>query len=144
MIFINNKKGQGALEYLLIIGAALIVAITVIVLIISMSSSQRDLATQESDTLNKIFDETLYPPILNRVNCGEDAIFFTINSVYEQFYYFNNENNLVELPSPGEGNIYTLNYTNLPTDGDYSSLQVAAASGSSYSRLSTPALKCKN
>lgn len=58
MSFISDKKGQGALEYLLIIGAAILIAAVVIMVLVNMSgkvkSDINDNQNVYDDQINKI------------------------------------------------------------------------------------------
>lgn len=86
--FLNERqKGQGALEYLLIIGAALIVAVTIIVLVINISSSNREEAVRQEENIMQIFDETIAPPIVNITKCEtEEVSFFLVPSNKEYIF----------------------------------------------------------
>ena len=56
-MFFKDEKAQGALEYLLIIGGAIVLAAIVIALIINITSKTKDTAnTQYSDFNNLISD----------------------------------------------------------------------------------------
>lgn len=63
-----NKKGQGALEYLLLIGGAVLIAVIVIALLISMGSRNAEKAAEQSEgALDKVL-----PPIINSVTCTSE------------------------------------------------------------------------
>jgi uncharacterized protein (UPF0333 family) len=53
MAFLKDKKGQGALEYLLIIGAAILLAAIVIGVLIKTSSSAKD----DINDTQKVYDD---------------------------------------------------------------------------------------
>ncbi|PIU22504.1 MAG: class III signal peptide-containing protein [Candidatus Diapherotrites archaeon CG08_land_8_20_14_0_20_30_16] len=56
-MFFKDEKAQGALEYLLIIGGAIVLAAIVIAVIINITSKTKDTAnTQYSDFNNLISD----------------------------------------------------------------------------------------
>jgi len=55
----RNKKGQGALEYLLIIGGAILVAVIVIMVIVSMGSTSRSTANETANQSKTITSTTL-------------------------------------------------------------------------------------
>jgi hypothetical protein len=46
---INKQKGQGALEYLLLIGGAVLIAVIVIALLVGMGGQSRDTAASSAD-----------------------------------------------------------------------------------------------
>jgi len=57
MQFLKDKKAQGALEYLLIIGGAIVLAAIVIAVVLNISSKTKDTAnTKFSDFNNLVSD----------------------------------------------------------------------------------------
>ncbi len=70
---INKKnKGQGALEYLLIIGGALLVAVVVIVIITSTGRTSEEVVRGSTDSYSSVIDSTIIPPIITSFVCSED------------------------------------------------------------------------
>lgn len=64
MGFINDKKGQGAVEYLLIIGGAILIAAVVIAIIANTGSKGKgnaDAANTELDTAQTALDDLKTP-----------------------------------------------------------------------------------
>jgi len=55
--FFKEKKGQGALEYILIIGAAVLIAAIVIAILVGAGKSGRADANAAMDTAGKKMDE---------------------------------------------------------------------------------------
>ena len=55
MIF-TKKKGQGALEYLLLIGGAVLIAVIVIALLVGMGGQSRDSAQDQSNKVQQASD----------------------------------------------------------------------------------------
>lgn len=76
-----NKKGQGALEYLLLIGGAVLIAVIVIALLVGMGSSGRQTTQQNANTTNQIVSGSAIAPILNSASCdaGPTPQTMTIN-----------------------------------------------------------------
>lgn len=142
MFLKKNNKGQGALEYLLIIGSALVIAIVVIMLVLSTGESQRNVVVSQSDTFTKFFDDTIIPPIVIKTECTEHYFKFEIRSAYSSFYYLNNNYELATLEDPDPNNIYSIPHNNLPQEKGHSYLQIAAITGDKYSRFSSPAILC--
>ena len=64
------NKGQGALEYLLLIGGAVLIAVIVIALLVGMGSSSRETAQGQANTANQAITGTAVPVILNSVSCA--------------------------------------------------------------------------
>lgn len=56
MSFLKDKKAQGALEYLLIIGGAIVLAAIVIAVVINISSTSKGDVKTAQDEYNKIID----------------------------------------------------------------------------------------
>ncbi|MDD4983306.1 MAG: class III signal peptide-containing protein [Candidatus ainarchaeum sp.] len=55
--FLKDKKGQGALEYILIIGAAVLIAAIVIAILVSAGRSGKDDANSALSEQQKDFNE---------------------------------------------------------------------------------------
>lgn len=53
----NNKKGQGALEYLLLIGGAVLIAVIVIALLVGMGGQSRETAQDQATKASKTLDQ---------------------------------------------------------------------------------------
>lgn len=144
MFFSKDKsKGQGALEYLLIIGGALVVAVTVIVLVVSMSGSNRDKAAAQDETLSAVIDNTITPPIVNIIDCTSTQIRFSLNSSDTNFFRIVNAGNSTNFEaSTAVSGVYTVTGLALPADGKHT-LTVAVVKGSKMSAFSKPASTCK-
>lgn len=69
MIF--NLKGQGALEYLLLIAGAILIAVIVIALLIGMGASSRQGVHDNVNNSAQIIDQSLIYPILDSVVCED-------------------------------------------------------------------------
>jgi len=65
----KDKKGQGALEYLLIIAGVIIIAIIVIYIIITTGSSNRDKVDVTEERMTRIIDSAIFPPRIKKINC---------------------------------------------------------------------------
>ncbi len=52
----TKNKGQGALEYLLLIGGAVLIAVIVIALLVGMGGQSRDTASQQADRAQQASD----------------------------------------------------------------------------------------
>ncbi|MFA7575852.1 MAG: class III signal peptide-containing protein [archaeon] len=55
-MFKKNRKGQGALEYLLLIGGAVLIAVIVIALLVGMGGQSRDTASTQADKAQAALD----------------------------------------------------------------------------------------
>lgn len=60
-----NKKGQGALEYLLLIGGAVLIAVIVIALLVGMGSQSRDSAREQANKAQQNTDIPLAAHIIS-------------------------------------------------------------------------------
>jgi uncharacterized protein (UPF0333 family) len=76
-----NKKGQGALEYLLLIGGAVLIAVIVIALLVGMGSSGRQSTQENATTTTEIVSGTAIAPILNSASCIESSDYLLVNYV---------------------------------------------------------------
>lgn len=74
-----NNKGQGALEYLLLIGGAVLIAVIVIALLVGMGSSSRETAQGQANTVQQAVTGTAVPVILNSVSCAAGT--WTVNYI---------------------------------------------------------------
>lgn len=67
---IDKKKGQSSLEYMLIIGGALLVAIIVITVVLSLGNANKDTAENTNQNYQYLIDNTIIPPIVTSVDCN--------------------------------------------------------------------------
>lgn len=81
---INSKKGQGALEYLLILGGVLVIAVVVITLIMSTGRSNTDKVNESEQQHSLLIDSTIIPPMILNVNCIDDGDYDTIVITYNK------------------------------------------------------------
>ena len=72
-IKIKTKKGQGALEYLLLIGGAVLIAVIVIAIIVTMSNSSQKSVTESGQSATNLLDQPNTPLINNVIAKGEDC-----------------------------------------------------------------------
>jgi len=75
----KQEKAQGALEYLLIIGGALVIAVIVIVLILSMGQSNNEQVTDSQNEFQVMIDNTIIPPIITAIDCDTGTDIITIS-----------------------------------------------------------------
>ena len=140
----NTNKGQGALEYLIIIGAAILVAVIVVSLIISLSRSNADSATQQNEQFDNLIDNTMMPPLVITVDCNKTSstIVVPINpsSSPNIESYCLVLNGAPKLTSCVTGN--PLTFTGISMTYDTQSVSIIAKRGNSYSMASMPAMTC--
>lgn len=75
-----NKKGQGALEYLLLIGGAVLIAVIVIALLVGMGSSSKQGVQDNVTKTNEMISGTAIAPILNSAICDGDNLVINFTS----------------------------------------------------------------
>lgn len=63
-----NKKGQGTLEYLLIVGGAILIAVIVVSLLVGTSTSSKKTTEEHAASLITMSDSVI-PAVLNSVSC---------------------------------------------------------------------------
>ena len=68
-----SKKGQSALEYLLIIGGVLVIAVVVITLIMTTGRSNTEKLNESEQQHSQLIDSTIIPPMILNVNCFEST-----------------------------------------------------------------------
>jgi uncharacterized protein (UPF0333 family) len=68
-----NSKGQGALEYLLIIGGAIVVAVIAVSIIVSISQRNSQNATEKNEQFENFIDNTIIPPMVLNADCNKTA-----------------------------------------------------------------------
>lgn len=77
---INTRKGQGALEYLLLIGGAVIIATIVVALLVGMNQSSKQGIHDNANTTTKIIENSPLAPILINAHCNnQDSIILEYN-----------------------------------------------------------------
>ena len=140
----KKKKGQGALEYLIIIGAAILVAVIVVSLIISLSRSNADSATQQNEQFDNLIDNTMMPPLVITVDCNltTKTIVVPINPSrspnIDGYCLVLNGTPMLTLCS----NTNPLEFTISEMTADTQSVSIIAKRGNSYSMASMPAMTC--
>jgi hypothetical protein len=85
MISLKKSKGQGALEYLLLIGGAILIAVIVIALLVGMGNRNKDSVTDQTDKVNDALSTPLAVTInsANPVSCvGDDVL--TVNITFSE------------------------------------------------------------
>ena len=69
-MFTRNKKAQGALEYLLIIGGAMLIAVIAIVIITGLGRSNTETVGENQEGYQQLVDNQIVPPIISDVECS--------------------------------------------------------------------------
>ena len=151
MNFFNKKqRGQGSLEYLLIIGGALVIAVIVVTLILSLGSNQKVNVENVSKNSKMLIDNTITPPIVTNVVCHTDKIIVSMNPSPDPRIkgYRIKKDNLVLNPATflnySDGQIMW-SATIVPealTVGDKHKISVIAYKNDTQSRPSTPSFNC--
>jgi len=141
----KNIKGQGALEYLIIIGAAILVAVIVVSLIISISRSNADTATNQNEQFGDMIDNTIIPPIVLTVDCnilsGEISVAINPSNSPGVTEYCLVFNNVPDLTNCGTTN--PLSFTKTIPDYNSQKISIIAKKGTTaYSQPSMPAVTC--
>jgi len=139
----NTKKGQGALEYLIIIGAAILVAVIVVSLIISVSRSNAETAARQNEQFSDMIDNTIMPPMVLNVDCNRTAreIEVMINPSpspgVERYCLV--LNGVPKLDLCGTGN--PLSFTT-PISANKQNISIVSKKGNFYSQPSMPPMSC--
>lgn len=141
-------KGQGALEYLIIIGAAILVAVIVVSLIISVSRSNSDTATRQNEQFNDMIDNTIIPPMVLNVDCNRagnkvEVVINPSNSpgVTDYCLVFNNVPNLSSC-NLANVNPLVFNSVTIP-NMEKQNISIIAKKGTvAYSQPSMPPVTC--
>ena len=83
-----NKKGQGALEYLLLIGGAVLIAVIVIALLVGMGSQNASSAKERNDEAIEAID-TPIPSTITNIQCVDtNKAVISWSPVYKTDYDF--------------------------------------------------------
>ncbi|MFA5745336.1 MAG: class III signal peptide-containing protein [archaeon] len=141
-----KTKGQGAIEYLLIIGGAILVAVIVVSIIISMSSKSTDNTSKQNEKYENFLDNTIISPIILAVDCSTTAVTFTINlsptdGVTE---YCVTKEGIPDLSNcrPKANTLVYTNSMNAGTKYNYSLIAKKTAPTVAYSQPSAPSSNC--
>jgi len=73
-MFIKNKNAQGAIEYLLIIGGALLIAVIALAIIVGVGSGNRKNVEDSQQGYQELVDNQVVSPIINDVECSTSII----------------------------------------------------------------------
>lgn len=146
----KKNKGQGALEYLLIIGGALVIAVIVVTLILSIGKSNNESAIDSQNEFAMMIDNTITPPIVTSVSCQTDKIIVYMNPASDPRVkgYRIKKDNEVLIPNTAttfldysSGKIeHTFNAE--VNAGTKHKISVIAYKNDSQSRPSTPSFNC--
>ena len=144
-----NKKGQGSIEYLLIISGALVVAVLVIVLVTSLSGSNREIVSDAQDQYGYLVDNTIIPPIITDADCNSASqiVLLYINPsptdrVKGYVIKVDGDMNMDDILTYNQGVISTTPPTPLD-DGNAYKISAIALKNNTQSTPSTPAWSCK-
>lgn len=144
----NSKKGQGALEYLILIGAAILVAVIVVTIIIGTSSSNRQTSEQTTRSYTDLVTNTILPPMIISVDCNSDggtATYIINPSVSSDVNeYCLVQDDVVNITTGCEtltNNQVIIGGTTLD-DGNSYRMSLVAGNGRAYSTPTAPAPTC--
>jgi uncharacterized protein (UPF0333 family) len=73
-MFIRNKKAQGALEYLLIIGGALLIAVIALTIIMGLGKSNTQTVGENQQGYQELVDNQIVSPVINDIECSTTQI----------------------------------------------------------------------
>ena len=144
-----NSKGQGALEYLLIIGGAIVVAVIAVSIIVSLSQRNSQNATEKNQEFETFIDNTIIPPVVLTVDCNKaktsDQIEVTINKSptpgVTRYCLVYNNGTPTGCRALAADNILT--YTQAIADYNKQSISISAdKNGIAYSQPSMPSIDC--
>ncbi len=141
---ILTNKGQGALEYLLILGGALLVSVMVIVIITSTRSGAGEGAQEGAESYDALIDQTIVQPIISNTVCsvsdGKIIVYYTpsvTRGVSEYCLVLDGSYDLENCSSdqPAEFDV-------LLTEGQRYRVSLIAKKGNIFSAPSSPASSC--
>lgn len=142
------KKGQGSLEYLLIIGGALLVAVVVITLIISINSSGTQQSQQSNDSYQAMLDSTIVPPVIVDIDCNilsNTKVYLTPSPTQGVSTYRLKVNNTIyptDLTLSSGVIQATSSLINITSDGNSYDISAIAMKDGFMSTPSSPAITC--
>jgi len=71
---ISSKKAQSSMEYMLIIGGALLIASIVITIILSLGNSNKDAVENNASNFTQLVDNQIMAPLITDVECSTTQI----------------------------------------------------------------------
>jgi uncharacterized protein (UPF0333 family) len=141
-----TKKGQGALEYLILIGAAILVAVIVVTIIIGTSSSNRQTSEQTTRSYTELVTNTILPPMIISVDCNaaSNVATYILNAsvsadVNEYCVVQNDVVNITGCQALSNNNVA---FTTTLDDGNSYRMSLVAGNGRAYSTPTSPAPTC--
>jgi len=140
----NKKKGQGALEYLLLIGGAVLIAVIVIALLVGMGGQSRETAQDQATKASKTLDQP-QPASIVSVTPDNSAAFACGDGAggYVTF-------NWQKLSEGGTYTIKVYDYSNAEETTQFTvggtdvTLDNNSATATTYVFFTDPAEKCEN
>lgn len=137
-----KKKGQTSLEYLLIVGGALVLGVFVIVMLTSTRQTSTDVTEEAVRSYTDLIDQTITPPIISSVSCYGSTntieVMFRPSvtiGVNEYCLFLNDNFNSVSCKEPDEDNFIKFSSISL-TSGDSYKVALVSKKTTNYSTAS--------
>ncbi|HNW05504.1 MAG TPA: class III signal peptide-containing protein [archaeon] len=144
-----KQKGQGALEYLILIGAAILVAVIVVSVVLGTSTSGRQSSEETTRSYQELVTNTIIPPTIISVTCIDDKnATYVINpsvtkGVTEYCVVVNGDVNIDNCVEPTSNNkVLITNISPALTSKTKYNMSLVAKKGNAYSAPTLPAPDC--
>ncbi|HRS42282.1 MAG TPA: class III signal peptide-containing protein [Candidatus Diapherotrites archaeon] len=143
-----KQKGQGALEYLILIGAAILVAVIVVSVVLGTSTSGRQSSEETTRSYQELVTNTIIPPTIISVTCTYDSnATYIINpsvtkGVTEYCVVVNGDVNIDKCTTPTNNKVIITGISPALTPGSKYNMSLVAKKGNAYSAPTLPAPDC--
>jgi hypothetical protein len=146
-MFYKNKKAQGALEYLLIIGSAILVAVFVILIMNSTRDQSSKTVDESVKSYHNLIDQSIVPPIISSVTCDSSnasiKIFFKRSPSFgvERYCLYIDDLFMESTCKEPDSNSF-ISFAQLLIMGNEYNISLVAKKGVNYSSPSRPSISC--
>ena len=141
-----KQKGQGALEYLILIGAAILVAVIVVSVLLGTSNSSKQTSEDTTKSYQELVTNTIIPPTIISVSCTDENATYVINEsvtsgVTRYCVVIDGDVNISSSVCAAPTN-NTVIITNLSLTSGEHNMSLVAQKGNAYSAPTTPSPEC--
>jgi len=139
-----KQKGQGALEYLILIGAAILVAVIVVSVLLGTSNSSKQTSEDTTGSYQELVTNTIIPPTIISVSCTDANATYIINEsvtngVTKYCVVIDGDVNISNCEAPTNNKVII---TGLSLPQNKYDMSLVAQKGNAYSAPTLPAPEC--
>lgn len=142
----TKQKGQGALEYLILVGAAILIAVIVVSIIMGTSTTGRKNSEDTTRSYQELVTNTIISPVIINVSCKANEATYLINpsvtkGVTKYCVVIDGDVNISNCKEPANNQVKITGLT-LGSENTKHEMSLVAQKGNAYSAPTLPAFEC--